>query len=59
MDLKLFKTSFYVQVSSRLEFSRESYDNFNRDRSDLTRLLSFLFFIFITNSRVFFDVLAL
>jgi hypothetical protein len=43
-----------VQVSNRLEFSRESYDSFNRDMSDLTELLSFLFFIFITNSRVFF-----
>jgi hypothetical protein len=42
-----------VQISSRLEFSRESYDNFNRDRSDLTELLSFLFFIFITNFRIF------
>jgi hypothetical protein len=42
-----------VQVSSRLEFSRKSYDNFNRDGSDLIGLLSFLFSIFITNSRVF------
>jgi hypothetical protein len=43
-----------VQLLSRLEFSRESYDSFNRDKLDMTELLSFLFFIFITNSRVFF-----
>jgi hypothetical protein len=43
-----------VQVSSRLEVFRENYDSFNRDMSDLTGLLSFLFFIFITNSRVLF-----
>jgi hypothetical protein len=51
---KLLGMQAMVQVSSQLEFSRENCDSFNRDRSDLTGLFSFLFFIFITNSRVFF-----
>jgi hypothetical protein len=48
-----------VQVSSRLEFFRESYDNFNRDRSDLTELLSFLFLYLLRILEFSFDVLAL
>jgi hypothetical protein len=48
-----------VQVLNRLEFSRESYDNFNRDRSDLTGCLVFYFLYLLRILEFSFDVLAL